>query len=310
MSELIKNAARRGLRRVARWASTGKNLPRLKGLQAWWRRHVGDPNEINALREHYATLIHAPDKRQRLAVHERKIHSQFGEDGLLLHLFSKVGAPAKSFIEFGIEDGTECNAANLALHFGWGGLLMDGSESLAERARQFYHGRHGIAPSHVQIHTHFITRENVNDLFAQHGFRGEVDLLSIDIDGVDYWVWDAVSVVSPRLVIIEYNASFGPERSVTVPYERSFERYAHHPSGWYHGASLTALSRLAAKKGYFLAGCDTCGANAIFVRRDAGEGKVEEFTPAEAFYPCAPRQREATLEEQWERVKHLPLETV
>jgi hypothetical protein len=94
---------------------------------------------------------------------------------------------------------------------------------------------------------------------------------------------------------------------VTVPYEASFERYAHHESGWYHGASLTAFTKLAAKKGYFLAGCDTSGANAIFIRRDVGQGKVAEFTPEEAFYPCAPRMREASLDEQWERVKHLPL---
>jgi len=310
MSELIKNAARRGLRRLARWASSGENLPRLKGLQAWWQRHVGDANEVNALREQYAVLLREPDKRQRLALHERKVHSQFGEDGLLLHLFSKIGAPNKTFIEFGIEDGTECNAANFALHFGWGGLLMDGSDALALCARQFYHGRHGIAPSHVRIHTHFITRENVNELFAQHGFRGEVDLRSIDIDGVDDWVWDGVKVVAPRLVIIEFNASFGPDRSVTVPYEAAFERYAHHESGWYHGASLTALAKLAARNGYFLAGCDSCGANALFVRRDTGAGKVEEFTSAEAFYPCAPRQREASLDEQWARVRHLPIETV
>ena len=307
MSDLLKDAAKRGLKKAARWASTGKNVPRLKGLQAWWQRHVGEQNQINALREQYASLIHAPSPRKLLATHERKVHSQFGEDGLLLHFFSQIGAPNQTFIEFGIEDGTECNAANLALHFGWGGLLMDGSDSLADSARTFYHKRHGIAPQHVQIRTEFITKENVNDLFTQYGFKGELDMLSLDIDGVDYWIWDAITVVSPRLVIIEFNASFGPTRSVTVPYEPSFERYAHHESGWYHGASLTAFTKLAAKKGYFLAGCDTAGANAIFIRRDIGAGKVAEFTPADAFYPHTARLREASVEGQWDRVKHLPM---
>ena len=73
MSELLKDAAKRGLKKAARWASTGKNLPRLKGMQAWWQRHVGDQNEVNVLREQYASLIHAPDKRKLLASHERKI---------------------------------------------------------------------------------------------------------------------------------------------------------------------------------------------------------------------------------------------
>ena len=110
-----------------------------------------------------------------------------------------------------------------------------------------------------------------------------------------------------RADYFEIDSDFGPERSVTVPYEPAFERYAHHPSGCYHGASLLAFTKLASKKGYFLAGCDSAGANAIFIRRDIGQGKVAEFTPEEAFYPCAPRLREASLDEQWARVKHLPL---
>jgi len=105
-------------------------------------------------------------------------------------------------------------------------------------------------------------------------------------------------VVSPRVVIIEFNASFGPTRSGTVPYHPSFDRYANHNSGWYHGASLTALTKLATKMGCLLAGCESSGANAAFIRRNAGGEKVEKFTPEEAYYPCVPQLREASLEEQ------------
>lgn len=308
MSDLIKNAAKRGLKQAARWASTGKNLPRLKGMQAWWQRHVGNQNEINALREQYAGLIHAADQRTLLAAHERKIHSQFGEDGLLLHFFSKIGAPNKTFIEFGIEDGTECNAANLALHFGWGGLFLEGSDSLADRARLFYHREHAIPADHVKIRTAFITRENVNDLFLQNGLRGEIDFLSVDVDGVDYWLYEAITVVQPRLVVLEFSTTYGPNRSLTVPYEPAFERYAKHPSGYYQGASLLALTKLAERKGLVLVGCGTAGANAFFVRRDlAAAAGLPTYTAAEAYEINAVWRARHTDPDAFEVIKHLPL---
>jgi len=183
MLDLLKNAARRCLKMAARVGSSDKNLSRRRELQAWWKRQVGDQNDFSALLERYPGLINHPDKRKLLALHEQRIHSQFGEDVLLLHRFSIIGAPYKTFIEFGIEDGTECNAANFALHFGWSGLLLDGSDSQVERARVFYHHRRGISQNQVQLRTHFITKENINDLFAKYGFKGELDLLLIDIDG-------------------------------------------------------------------------------------------------------------------------------
>jgi hypothetical protein len=308
MSDLLKNAAKRGLKKAALWASTGKNPPRLKAMQAWWQRHVGDQNEVNALREQYASLIHAPDKGKLLVSHERKIHSQFGEDGLLLHFFSKIGAPNKTFIEFGIEDGTECNAANLALNFGWGGLFIEGSDSLADRARVFYHRERGISANHVKIRSAFITKENINDLFVQNGMTGEIDFLSVDVDGVDYWLYDAITVVQPRLVVLEFSTAYGPHRSLTVPYEPSFERYAKHPSGYYQGASLTALTKLAERKGLVLVGCGSAGANAFFVRRDlAAQAGLPIFTPAEAFEINAAWLARHANPNAFEVIKHLPL---
>ena len=308
MSELLKNAAKRGLKKAASWVSTGKNLPRLKVMQTWWQRHVGDQNAINDLRSQYASLIHAPDKGKLLALHERKVHSQFGEDGLLLHFFSKIGAPNKTFIEFGIEDGTECNAANLALNFGWGGLFLEGSDSLADRARVFYHRDRGISPNHVKIRSAFITRENINDLFVQNGMTGEIDFLSVDVDGVDYWLYDAITVVQPRLVVLEFSTAYGPHRSLTVPYEPAFERYAKHPSGYYQGASLTALTKLAERKGLVLVGCGSAGANAFFVRRDlAAQADLPIFTPAEACEINATWCARHANPDAFDVIKHLPL---
>jgi hypothetical protein len=109
-----------------------------------------------------------------------------------------------------------------------------------------------------------------------------VDILSIDVDGVDYWLWRAATAISPRIVIIEYNASFGPEASVTVPYEPEFDRTEKGVNGHYHGASITALARLANQKGYVLLGCDRAGANAFFLRADLLNDSLYEVPPSRA----------------------------
>ena len=119
---------------------------------------------------------------------------------------------------------------------------------------------------------------------------GEIDLLSIDVDGNDYWLWKAISSISPRVVIAEYNASFGPDRAVTVPYDRSFDRHQKHPSGFYHSMSLAAAEKLAAAKGYSLIGCEDAGVNALFVRKDQA-GPFAALTARRAFKPHSSRVR-------------------
>jgi hypothetical protein len=304
---MLKQLIRKIWKRLSRRLYSELNFRRARNSRPYLELVQREQNRINGQRAEYADLIRDLGKRGRFQLHERKVFSQNGEDGLLLHLFSKIGAPHKNFIEFGIEDGTECNAANLAVYFGWRGLFIEGSPSLAERARTFYHQQHGLRPQDVQVLCAFITRENVNELFSAHGFTGEIDLLSVDIDGNDYWVWQSIEIISPRVVVVEYNASFGPDRALTVAYDPAFDRHQKHPSGWYHGASLAALTKLANSKNYLLAGCESLGSNAFFVRRDVAGGKIEEFSVAEAFYPCPPRMREASQAEQFSRISHLEL---
>lgn len=144
----------------------------------------------------------------------------------------------------------------------------------------------------------------------QSGIFGEIDLLSIDIDGNDYWVWKAMTAIRPRVVVIEYNSSFGPDRSVTVAYDPSFRRYEKHPSGLYYGASLQALNKLAAQKGYFLAGCDSAGVNAFFVRDDLADRGIAKIEVSRAFVPQYDRIVEQDLDQQFAAIQALPLDTV
>lgn len=181
------------------------------------------------------------------------LYSQGGEDGVLLRIFDKLGTHNRYFVEFGAWDGRHLsNTANLRLNHGWTGLLMEGSEradgELVRRER--------------------VDAENVEALFRRHGVPREFDLLSIDIDGNDYWVWRAIRSFSPRVVIVEYNIFFRPEMAKTIAYDADHEwdKACH---GSYHGASLGAFERLGREKGYVLAYTEPYCPNAIFIREDA-----------------------------------------
>ncbi|HWG55338.1 MAG TPA: hypothetical protein VNT58_02320 [Gaiellaceae bacterium] len=253
-----------------------------------------------ALRAAYPELV--ADAGLPLEAHEARVYSQNGEDGLIAHLLSQIGRTNGLFVEFGVEDGRECNTAALARLFGWRGLLMEADPACARAAADFFAAYPGVKVAHEMV-----TPETIDLLLRRHGIEGPIDVLSLDIDGNDLWVWRAIREIRPRLVVIEYNASFGPTRSVSVPYETGFDRYAKHASGFYHGASLTALAKVAAEKGYVLAGCDSRGSNAFFVEHDAATAaEVEAVEPAVAFRPLWERAH-LTVEKQFEQVAHLPL---
>jgi hypothetical protein len=198
--------------------------------------------------------------------YEQRFTSQNGEDGILAALYARIGTTNRHFVEFGVEDGGECCSRHLRERRGWTGLLMDGGE----------HAR-PVGP----VHREFITAENVTALFAKYGVPAEFDLLSIDIDGNDYWVWQALSGYSPRVVVIEYNAAIPPSESRTVPYDPAFR----WDGGDYFGASLLALERLGRRKGYTLVGCDSRGINAFFVRNDCLGDHFATRSVAELYRP-------------------------
>lgn len=248
----------------------------------------------------------APGGR-RFEDHELRLYSQHGEDGLLWRIFSCVGATDRRLVEFGIEDGRECLARLWLEHFGWRGLLMEADETNAAEARRFYGTRPGIDVGAVTVRHALVTAENVDELFSHADIVGDFDLLSVDIDGNDYWVWKALTVASARVVAIEYNASFGPDEALVVAYDPVFDRKARHPSGWYHGASLAALAALGAERGLALVGCDSSGVNAFFVRRDALSPSLAEQSVREAWRPHRSRSAKASAAEQLALLRTLPL---
>jgi hypothetical protein len=215
-----------------------------------------------------------------------KCHSQTDEDGILLYLFSILGATQKLCVEICAGDGVECNTANLILHHGWHGLLVDGDRRNVERGTRFF-----AQSKHTYVYPprficSWVTRESVNAMLLSNGFQGEIDLLSLDLDGIDYWVWESIDSISPRVVVLEYQDMLGPDRSWTVPYSEDFSSKSYpmtdgNPN--FAGASLSAFVKLARRKGYRLVGVNRYGYNAFFVRDDLAKGLLPEIQVRDCF---------------------------
>lgn len=233
--------------------------------------------------------------------------SQNGEDGIIRHLFDEIGFESRWLVEFGF-GAVQCNALRLMLKENFSGLLMDGS---AENVAYFNYAaeRHGL--DGVKAVQTFITRDNLQSLIKGNGVPREIDFLSLDVDGNDYWFWEELECITPRVVCIEYNAGLGPDLSLTVPYDDAFERFAQHPSGFFHGASLAALETLGKRKGYYLIGCDSTGTNAFFLRDDVEIDGITALTSREAFRPHANWLGRGISEaEQLDIMRSMPYEEV
>lgn len=250
----------------------------------------------------------APGFQPPLGIYEFSCYSQNGEDGIILHLLSKAGAANRVIVEIGTEDASECNSANLVINFGWTACLIEADAESAQLARR--HLEQAGAAGRTQVVNTAAGPDNINALLGGAGLPEDMDILSIDIDSFDYWVWEAVAGYRPRIVVIEYNASFGPDRSVTVPAPAETGGRLPGPA-IYHGASITALERLGARKGYALVGGDSKGVNAFFLRRDLlAESGLREVPARQAWRPHHRRSRKKTQDEQFRSVAHLPLVTV
>ncbi len=286
---------------------------------------------LSRLKARVSSIIHIPDELERQRVllgalsyrimgncpsnsledAELQVFSQFGEDGILqLIIQSFDAAVPRTFVEFGVETYREANTRLLMESRGWRGLVIDGDS----RNIQAIHARLDYWRLPLTAVHAFIDRDNINRLIAQNKPPGPIGILSVDIDGNDYWVWEALDCIAPEIVVAEYNGLFGATSPVSIPYCPAFRRYQAHYSGLYFGCSLAALDHLARRKGYRLVGVNSTGANAFFVRAESS-CRLPSRTVVEAFREPAFRQAlspdgrlsYATLDESRELIGQLPL---
>jgi hypothetical protein len=204
------------------------------------------------------TPRYADDKR--LAKYGNKVFSQNEEDGIIAEILRRIGVSQGTFVEFGVEGGLENNTAYL-LTQGWKGGWIEGSEKSFSNIGKTFAAY--IASGHLTVANNWVSAENIEEIIESFGFE-YIDVLSIDIDGNDYWVWNAIKKWQPKVVIIEYNAILPPEKEWIIKYSPNFRS----DSSMYHSASLKSLELLGRKKGYGLVGCNLNGVNAFFVRGD------------------------------------------
>lgn len=195
---------------------------------------------------------------------EFQVFSQFGEDGIIQWLIHNVTIEQKTFVEFGVEDYSEANTRFLLINNNWSGLVIDGSSQNMKRLKNWkYFWKYDLTAVAA-----FITKENINQLIIDAGYSGDIGILSIDLDGNDYWILNTIDCVSPRILICEYNSIYGNEQMVSVPYDEKFFRTEAHYSNLYWGASLSAFRDWAEKNNYYFMGSNSAGNNAFFVRKD------------------------------------------
>jgi len=209
-----------------------------------------------------------------------KVYSQNDEDGIIQEIFKRIGTTNRTFVEFGVETGVETNTTKLLLE-GWRGLWIEAASTYVAEIRKIF--AHKLADGSLKVRESVVTVANINGLIAEAGVGREIDLLSVDIDYNDYWVWKAITTINPRVVIVEYNATLRPPLSLVVPYD---------PNGsWdgsnFFGASLEAFVKLGRDKGYRIVGCNFSGSNAFFVRSDlAGDHFLQPATAEEHYEPA------------------------
>lgn len=206
---------------------------------------------------------------------EFKVFSQWGEDGIIQYLINNIAIENKTFIEFGVQDYKESNTRFLLINNNWDGLVIEMNKDDVNKIKNDdIYFKHNLT-----VENSFITKENINSIFRNNNFTGDIGLLSIDIDGNDYWIWNEIDVINPRIVICEYNNILPKKTAYTIPYNSDFYRTDVHYSNLYYGANLKAFYELATIKGYEFVGTNSVGTNAFFVRKDIINGvKIAELS--------------------------------
>ena len=220
------------------------------------------------LRYPFLLLKSALVRSTNINSHEFSVLSQHGEDGIIHYVFKRLRIEPRIFVEFGFHP-QECNALVPLMRYRTNGLFMDGNREVCDLAVKTFSmlGRNAV------VGCHMLRPDTIDAVISDHGFRGDIDLLSIDVDSIDYWLWNSIDGISPKLVVIETSPWLGTARAVTMPVDQaSVDRLSPQPTrNVARGASPAALLALGRSKGYAFLGVDRSGINMFFLRQDLHE---------------------------------------
>lgn len=245
-------------------------------------KYLNINDTVNQKNLEYQYLL--DNSRKKLFEYGFSTFSQHEEDGILLYIFSLIGTTNKKCVEMCIGTGIESNTANLIINHFWDGLLFDGDLKNIQIAKKFYaeHKNTKIYPPKVVYA--WIDRENINALIEENGFHGDIDLFSLDIDGIDYYLLENLNIIAPRVIVLEINHLLGFEKAQTVPYDKHFKAEFTKDGSDYAGASLMAFVKLAKQKGYRFVGTNRFATNAFFIRNDIINERLSEVVDLSLYF--------------------------
>ncbi len=258
-----------------------------------------DPVAEQLWRSHIKTACADGQKLPKLHTIGYRGYSQFDEDGILQAILVALDISCGRSVEIGIGDGRECNTTHLLFNHGWSGVLVDSNARQIRRARRFFAHAKDSKAFPPKLVCQFVTPGSINDLLKSHGAtNSNIDVFSLDIDSIDYWVIEAMEC-RPRILIAEVRGWFPPDRAATVPLDWTFD--PNNPE--YYGQSLGAVESLLRKRGYALVGVNRYCSNAFFVREDM----MNESLPRPSVAECSMQARACALRESlWPKLSRLP----
>lgn len=224
-------------------------------------------------------------KPTRLSDIEFKVFSQWGEDGIIEYLVSKLPIENYFFIEIGVENYDESNTRFLMMNRNWSGMIIDGSLDIQYLRMRDYYWKFDLHPVVA-----FVTKDNIVQIIRENleklNISTNIGLLSIDIDGMDYWILkEIINVIYPTIIVVEYNSLFGNNVPVTVPYYSDFVRSKYHYSNLYFGANLKAFKSLLKEREYIYIGSNSQNSNAFFVKEDLANRYLPELVESVKHQP-------------------------
>jgi hypothetical protein len=193
-----------------------------------------------------------------------KVYSQNNEDAILEYLILSLKLKNIKFIEIGTEDYSESNTRFIYEKYNCDGLIIDNTKNLTSKISKLLH----IWKGNLKIEQEFVNKNNVNILIDKHFPNKSIDIFSLDIDGIDYWILKELPDNLSKIIVAEYNPYFGPDLEVTVPYSDNFNRFEYHSSNLCWGMSLRALINLMKNKGYSFIGSSSLRSNAFFIKNE------------------------------------------
>ena len=211
---------------------------------------------------------------------EFQVYSQWGEDGIIDWLVNKIPEIPKNFLEIGTQDYKESNTRFLLINKNWDGFLIEADKEDVKKIKsQRVYWKHNLV-----VKNKFITKNNINKVVKNLNIPKKLGLLSLDIDGVDYWILKELTALEPYIIVCEYNSLFGQKKALTVPYKKNFNRSNEHYSNLYYGASIKALENLMKRKNYFLLGTNSAGNNAFFIKKTVWKKVSKVVSNKRIFY--------------------------